>query len=69
MMEIKNLSNRELDVLLNVLEGKSSKEISTTLGISPRTTDTHRKNIASKLGTSNAVEWFRYAIKNGIMEI
>jgi len=69
MIELKKLSNRELEILRNVLNGKSSKEISIDLGISPRTTDTHRKNIASKLGTSKAVEWARYAIKNGIIKI
>ena len=63
------LSKRELEILQNVLNGKSSKQISKDLGISPRTTDTHRKNIASKLGTSNAVDWIRLAIKQGLINV
>ena len=69
MIELKKLSNRELEILRNVLNGKSSKEISIDLGISPRTTDTHRKSIASIRGNSKAVEWDRYAIKYGIIKI
>ncbi len=62
------LSKREKEILRLVLEDKSSNEISELLGISPRTTDTHRKNIGQKLGSSSVLHWMRWAFKNGLIE-
>jgi len=56
-----SLTEREREVLDMVSRGWASKEIAEALEISPRTVDTHRANIASKLGTSSVAEFVRIA--------
>ncbi|MDM9625219.1 LuxR C-terminal-related transcriptional regulator [Rhizobium sp. S152] len=46
------LSKREQEVLLELHDGKSNKEIARTLGLSDATVKFHLKNIFSKLGVS-----------------
>lgn len=47
------LSSREQNILSLLLEGKSSKEIGGTLGISPLTVDNHRKNMINRFQVKN----------------
>ena len=58
---LSSLTEREREVLDMVSRGWASKEIAEALEISPRTVDTHRANIASKLGTSSVAEFVRIA--------
>ncbi len=53
-LDLESLTDREQQVLKLIGSGHSSIEISAELGISLRTTTTHRRNICSKLGTSGA---------------
>ncbi len=55
------LSNRELEVLDMVLEGKTSSQISKELFVSKSTIDTHRKNILRKTGVNSMLELMRMA--------
>jgi len=50
------ISERELEVLVLVAQGKSSKQIADTLYISTNTVNTHRQHIIEKLGVSNTTE-------------
>lgn len=59
MLEIENLSPRELEVLKNLSQGKSREEISEDLGISKLTYDDHRKSIRIKLRIKNNADWAR----------
>lgn len=54
-----SLTEREREVLDMVSRGWASKEIAEALEISPRTIDSHRANIATKLGTSSVAEFVR----------
>ncbi len=60
------LSNREIEVLNLFADGLSYKEIANTLNISPRTVETHKNNIQSKLTISTTAELIRYAINNNL---
>jgi DNA-binding NarL/FixJ family response regulator len=62
------LSPREREILQLLAENKSNKEIATTLGISVRTVETHRRSIMQKLKISSIVELVHYAIRNGLVE-
>jgi DNA-binding NarL/FixJ family response regulator len=62
------LSMRERQVLRGIAEGKSAKEIATELGISTKTTESHRTSLMRKLGIRKATELVRYAVRNGIVE-
>ncbi|MDJ1159260.1 response regulator [Chelatococcus sp. SYSU_G07232] len=56
------LTEREREVLDMISRGWSTKEIAGALGISPRTVDTHRANLAEKLGTTSVAEFVRLAL-------
>ncbi len=64
----KRLTPREREVVQLLAEGKSSKEVAVSLGISTKTAETHRANVLRKLDLHSAVELVRYAIKNKIVE-
>ncbi|MGB0134777.1 response regulator transcription factor [Dokdonella sp.] len=47
---VSTLTSREVEVLDLVLAGKTSKHIAQALAMSPRTAETHRRNLLQKLG-------------------
>ena len=57
------LTKRELEVLMLVVEGKSSKDVADALYVSKRTVDFHLANIYDKLQVSNRVQAFRRATR------
>lgn len=61
------ISDREKDIVKLVARGKTNKEISDTLFISPHTVITHRKNITSKLGIKTIAGLTVYAVLNGLI--
>ncbi|MBC8466322.1 MAG: response regulator transcription factor [Desulfobacteraceae bacterium] len=63
------LSNREREVFQMIAEGRSTKEISQILYISPSTIKTHRSNIMEKLKMDNISQLIQFAIHLGIVEI
>ena len=62
-----SLSARELQVVTFLAEGKSAPEIADKLHISPKTVDTHRRNVMRKLGMHNVVGLTKYAIRTGLI--
>jgi two-component system response regulator NreC len=65
---LKDLSERELEVLAALAEGLGNKEIGDRLFISPRTVDTHRTNLMRKLGIHNLAGLVRVAMKAGLVK-
>ena len=63
------LSNREVEILVEVCRGLSNQEIADKLFISKRTVDKHRANILEKTGCKNTANLVVYAIKNRLVEI
>jgi len=61
------LTAREREVLQLLAEGMSVKEAAAALGLSPRTIEFHRYNLAAKLGLKTVAELARYAVKHGIV--
>ncbi|MCR6500065.1 response regulator [Shinella sp. CPCC 101442] len=59
---VAQLTDREREVLDMVGRGWSTREIAETLELSPRTVDTHRANIAQKLGTTSVAEFARLSL-------
>jgi len=60
---LERLTDREIEVYELIGQAKSSQEIATMLGISPRTLDAHRANIREKLGLPDANGLTRHAIR------
>ncbi len=60
---------RELDVLKQISEGKSTQEIARELCVSTNTVDTHRRHLMEKLGARNVADLIMTAISKGIIPI
>ena len=50
-----SLTNREKEIIAEILKEKSNSEIGEILQISKRTVETHRKNIMLKLDVKNSI--------------
>ena len=69
MPETEELSDRERDVLIQVVRGLSNKEIADVLCISTHTVISHRKNIAHKLNIHSTAGLTIYAIVNKLVDL
>lgn len=63
------LSEREIEILVEVCRGLSNQEIADKLFISKRTVDKHRANILEKTGCRNTANLVVFAIKNHLVEL
>lgn len=66
---ISSLTNRELEVLVQVANGMFNKEIATNLNISERTVKNHISNIFKKIDVSDRTQAAVFAIKNNIIKL
>ncbi|GAB1857301.1 nitrate respiration regulation response regulator NreC [Flavobacteriaceae bacterium MHTCC 0001] len=57
------LTKRQLEILEQIGQGKTSREIADTLFIGVHTVDTHRKNMVRILGLQGKGELLRYALE------
>lgn len=62
------LSERELQVMMMVLDGRKTNEISDSLCLSPKTVSTYRHRLFSKLKIQTDVELTRLAISHGMIQ-
>jgi DNA-binding NarL/FixJ family response regulator len=62
------LSNREFEVLLAIVSGKSIKEVAATKNLSPKTVSTYRTRILKKLDVTSNADLVRYAIEHKLGE-
>jgi DNA-binding NarL/FixJ family response regulator len=63
----KNLTPRQREVLQLVAEGKTIKEISFVLQISPKTVEFHKNALMNEIGLRTTAELTRYAISRGLI--
>lgn len=62
------LTPREREVLQLVAEGRTTKEIASSLGLSVKTAETHRTKIMRKLEIHETAGLVRYAIRRGLVQ-
>ncbi len=67
--QVEELSEREKDVLIELVNGFSNKEIAEKLNISTHTVASHRKNITSKIGVKSLAGLTIYSITKGIISL
>jgi DNA-binding NarL/FixJ family response regulator len=63
------LTQRELEILRLIVDGKSNKEIASALHLSANTVAVHRANIMDALGIHKTAELVVYAIRNGLVNL
>lgn len=61
-------SSRELEVLYQIAQGKTSREIAAALFVSDNTIEAHRKALFQKLGAINAVDLIVKAVEKGYIK-
>jgi len=62
------LSNRELEVLIQIAKGRSLKDIGQTLGLSEKTISTYRSRILEKMELNSNADMVRYALTNNLID-
>lgn len=62
------LTSRQRQILILIVEGKSTRQIAGILGISFKTAVCHRNALMQKLDIHDTATLVRYAIRNGIAE-
>jgi DNA-binding NarL/FixJ family response regulator len=62
------LSERELEILRRLVQGKSVNDIADELKISNKTVSTHKARLMQKMNFSNNAELVRYAVAHGLVE-
>ena len=63
---LNQLSEREMEVINQIRDGLSSKEIADKLGISIKTVEVHRHNILKKLKVKNTASLINYINSSGL---
>jgi DNA-binding NarL/FixJ family response regulator len=64
----KSLSDREMEVMLKIIEGKPPKLIAKELSISVKTVNAHREHILRKMNMKSTGELIRYGIKHKLCQ-
>jgi two-component system response regulator NreC len=62
------LTSREREVLQMLAEGKTNKDIASTLNLSVYTVDAHRGHIMEKLNLHSIGELVRFALRSGLID-
>ncbi len=65
---LERLSDRELQVMLELASGRGVKEIAQKLSVSPSTIGSHRTRIMEKLGLHSNADLVRYAVDNHLLK-
>jgi DNA-binding NarL/FixJ family response regulator len=66
---IAKLSLREKELFPLLADGKPIKEIAKTLGISPKTVETHKYNIMEKLGVNSVAKLTKIALRKDLIKL
>jgi DNA-binding NarL/FixJ family response regulator len=66
---LERLSRRELQVLKLIVEGHTSNEVGGLLGLSPKSIDTYRSRMMSKLGIDDLASLVKFAIRQGVTSV
>ncbi len=62
------LSDREMQVLIQLAKGSTSREVSKALSLSLSTVETYRSRILEKLNLRNNSDMTRFAIRRGLID-
>jgi DNA-binding NarL/FixJ family response regulator len=68
-MGVEELTPREMDVLEQIVAGKSNKEIADELGVTEATVKTHINSLLGKLGVTDRTQAATAAIRRGIVPL
>ncbi|MGI8400009.1 MAG: LuxR C-terminal-related transcriptional regulator [Gemmatimonadaceae bacterium] len=64
---LEKLTPRQIEVLRLVSEGRRTREIASTLGLSVKTVESHRGEVMKRLGMHDVVSLVRFAMRVGLV--
>ncbi|MFO1244170.1 MAG: response regulator transcription factor [Ramlibacter sp.] len=62
------LTERQIEILKLIAQGRASKEIAFELGLSPKTVDVHRSRIMERLQLGDIASLTLYAVRKGLIK-
>lgn len=62
------LTQRQIEILKLIAQGRASKEIAFQLGLSPKTVDVHRARIMERLRLNDIASLTLYAVRKGLIK-
>ena len=62
------LTQRQIEILRLIAQGRASKEIAFQLGLSPKTVDVHRARIMERLRLNDIASLTLYAVRKGLVK-
>ncbi|MEP6791629.1 MAG: response regulator transcription factor [Ramlibacter sp.] len=62
------LTQRQVEILKLIAQGRASKEIAFALGLSPKTVDVHRARIMERLHLNDIASLTLYAVRKGLIK-
>ena len=62
------LTQRQIEILKLIAQGRASKEIAFELGLSPKTVDVHRSRIMERLRLNDIASLTLYAVRKGLVK-
>ncbi len=66
---ISTLTSREREILQLIAEGKSTRDIATSINVSVKTVETHRYHIMQKINVTSIAELTKFAIREGLTSV
>jgi two-component system, NarL family, nitrate/nitrite response regulator NarL len=63
------LTERQIEILILLAKGRSSKEIAYSLGLSSKTVDVHRTRIMERLGINDVASLALFAVRKGLITL
>jgi DNA-binding NarL/FixJ family response regulator len=63
------LTERQMEILRLIADGKATKEIAWQLGLSPKTVESHRAQIMDRLQIRDIAGLIRYAFRHGLIDL
>ncbi len=67
--DIRQMSEREIEILRLVAEGLSNQQIANHLGVSVNTVKVHLRNVFGKIGAASRTEATMYAVRAGLVDV
>lgn len=64
---VSRLTQRQREVLQLIAEGRTTKQIAATLHLSPKTVETHRRQVMERLAVHDVAGLVRYAVRVGLV--
>ena len=67
--KLPNFTKREIQIFNLISKGYNTKQIASSLNLSPRTVEVHIANMKTKTGSSNILNLLIFGVKNAIVSI